>query len=53
MSEDRAEKLVAILCDKCGAKIKPHPEIAKSGWMIMGTRGVAYRLHYCPTCWLS
>lgn len=29
--------LVALECDDCGAKIKPGPDIAASGWEKRGT----------------
>lgn len=47
--------LVALECDYCEAKIKPHPEIAESGWE---KRVIYYgpgddrntESHLCPKC---
>lgn len=47
--------LVSITCDgpACNAEIKPHPEIAKSGWMKYGTRtsnSDIVEMGLCPAC---
>ena len=34
----QGERFLAYLeCDRCDARIRPHPEIAKSGWTKVGT----------------
>ena len=49
--------LVRIECDGCDATIKPHPEIAESGWMKTGVvipgprRNDVTRSDWCPTCY--
>ena len=35
--EDSKQKiLVAIRCDRCDEEVKPHPNIAESGWVKTG-----------------
>lgn len=35
--EDNDQRvLICLKCDTCGATIKPHPEISKSGWTKRG-----------------
>lgn len=35
---DKGERILAYLeCDTCSAKIRPHPDIANSGWVRYGT----------------
>lgn len=44
--------LVRLECDAMGCKatIRPHPEIAQSGWRNCGVmdKGAKYELDYCP-----
>lgn len=47
--------LIALECDHCGARIRPHSGIASSGWVKQGLyygpkdpRNTQY--HYCPQC---
>jgi hypothetical protein len=47
--------LVALVCDECEARIKPSPDISKSGWEKRGTyygpgneRNTEWLL--CPGC---
>lgn len=53
MGAVRGEKLVEITCDEpgCKASIKPHPQIAESGWVKVGF-AYAFAEHsvnyYCP-----
>jgi len=46
--------LVRIECDEpsCDAKIKPHPEISKSGWIKKGVSDGSFttEYYYCPDC---
>ncbi len=54
-TDDNGERFLRFLeCDTCGARIKPHPDIANSGWT---KRGGTYPPHgtndkwendYCP-----
>lgn len=52
--DDGKRVLIALRCDGCGAEIKPHPEIAKSGWIKRGwDRGIGTEKHEvdeCPQC---
>ena len=53
---DSGERFLAYLeCDHCDARIKPHPEIASSGWMQTGFDNgpgtEKFRSDYCPDCW--
>lgn len=46
--------LVKIECDFCHGYIKPHAEIATSGWMKAGTiwpDGSHTESHACPRCY--
>lgn len=51
---DGSRILINIVCDRCGAKIKPHPDISKSGWMVHGQdRGPGtekVEVTYCDQC---
>lgn len=46
--------LVVLECDGCGARIKPHPEISHSGWVVRGwDNGPGTEKHavdLCPAC---
>ena len=52
--DNQVQTLIAIKCDKCGAEIKPNPDIAKSGWTCggwdngLGTEKVEW--DHCPAC---
>ena len=52
-SYDRG-RLAYIECDRCDAKIRPHPDIAKSGWTrvvsIVGWFEIKLEADYCPSC---
>ena len=55
--EDGGKKhLVALECDDCGARIKPGPDIAESGWVKAGcfknNHDPSYSFEYafCPSC---
>jgi hypothetical protein len=52
--DDGRRVLCQIRCDgRCGATIKPHPEIASSGWEKRGESrgpGDALEWYYCPEC---
>lgn len=51
--DDGARVLLEIECDKCDATIKPHPDIANSGWVkegITDTFGETIEWYYCPRC---
>jgi len=53
--EDNGQRVLAVLkCDGCGAEVKPHPEIAQSGWEKRGRdKGPGTEktgLDYCPEC---
>lgn len=46
--------LVRLKCDGCDATIKPHPEIAQSGWMKTGAvypDGSKVQSEWCPECY--
>lgn len=49
---DGTRHLIRIECDACDATIKPHPEIAKSGWVKCGfndeKQGGRFDYDYCP-----
>jgi hypothetical protein len=52
--DDSGKRLLLRLeCDSdgCGAKIRPHPEIAVSGWVGCGSReyGSWIEWDYCPS----
>ncbi len=47
--DNRRRVLVELECDECDATIKPHPEIAQSGWRYAETDD--WRMDYCPDCW--
>ena len=45
--------LVEIQCDSCDNIIKPHADIAESGWIVNGwseSSGHKYYLYLCPGC---
>jgi hypothetical protein len=46
--EDGRRELVLIRCDNCGVEVKPHSEIAASGWTKNGVGDLKW--HYCPRC---
>jgi hypothetical protein len=51
--EDTGEKfLLALKCDRCGAEIKPNPDISQSGWMKRGWDNgvVKSAIDLCPDC---
>jgi len=56
--DDKRRVLVEIACDGdgCEATIKPHPEIATSGWMKKGTwedgpsGSFVLTSDFCPRC---
>ena len=52
--EDNGKKFLAALqCDGCAAEIKPHPEIAKSGWrkeFHRTSHGPTLTYDWCPEC---
>lgn len=53
--EDTGKRgLVEIVCDGCSATVKPHPDIARSGWVKQGSdHGPGtdkLEWHYCPDC---
>ncbi len=41
--------LVKIVCDDCGAEMRPNPDIANSGWVKHGWSdgGQNYESHHC------
>jgi hypothetical protein len=47
-----ARVLVRLECDAamCDAKIRPHPEIAQSGWVksVVVRHGTRFEYAYCP-----
>ena len=48
--EDTGERvLVELECDECGARLKPGPDVSRSGWIKVGGREKTER-HYCPSC---
>ncbi len=54
--EDTGKRvLLHIECDECNATIKPHPEIAQSGWKYVASGRITqpdyWRTDYCPECW--
>ena len=56
-TEERSGKrvLLRLECDggDCSATIKPHPDIAQSGWVVHGQSerdGFALTWDYCPRC---
>lgn len=54
-TDDNGERFLRYLeCDRCGARIKPHPDIANSGWTKHGIddpkRGGRFEWAYCPEC---
>jgi hypothetical protein len=45
-------RLAYIECDSCTNKIRPHPEIAGSGWMKTGQMpNYMCERDWCPDCW--
>jgi len=51
--ENGKKHLVALECDYCDARIKPHKEIAESGWVKQGVRngpGDNISWDLCPDC---
>lgn len=52
--DDGKRVLVAICCNGCGVEIKPHAEIASSGWTKRGNdRGPGtdkFEGDFCPRC---
>jgi len=46
--------LLELECDGCGATIKPHPDIARSGWIKTGVYNgpgtEKFEWDYCPDC---
>lgn len=51
-NDSGARVLVRIECDApmCDAKVRPHPEIATSGWVKCGVKknDVRFEYAYCP-----
>jgi hypothetical protein len=53
LSEDGNNRiLVAIVCDSCGAKISPYPDIFRYDWVMNGYgKGIDFTVkEFCPDC---
>ena len=53
-SYDGRGRLAYIECDRCDSQIRPHPDIAKSGWTqvvsFVGWFEIKLKMYYCPSC---